>query len=123
MSGTKANPAMDVAATAASMSAPLMEGTTHLLDLQANYFRQMEDTAVELLEHRREACAAARQLVERISTSRDPAEILRAQQEWFSGVLSRAAADAATMQSAASRMFGDTMQAAPGLPRVGKGRA
>jgi hypothetical protein len=123
MSGTKVNPAMDMATTAASMSAPLMEGTTHLLDLQANYLRQLEDTAVELLEHRREACVAARHLVEQMRASRDPAEIMRAQQEWFSGVLSRAAADAATMQSAASRMFGDTMQAAPGMPRAGKGRA
>jgi len=77
----------------------LNSGADPLLRAQADMLDSMEAVVTDWLQRRHDAVMEARRLVARLRGASDPAEMLRAQQEWASGAFQRFAADAAACQS------------------------
>jgi transposase-like protein len=75
-------------------------GAEPLLKAQAEILESVESSVTGWLHRRHEGVADTKLLVERLRASSDPAEILKAQQEWVTGAFRRLAADAAAAQAA-----------------------
>jgi hypothetical protein len=90
--------------TAAFFGSVLNSGTDPLLKAQADILSSVETTVTDWLHRRQEAVAETQNLVARLSTSSDPAELLKLQQEWVSGAIRRLSADAAAYQTATQQL-------------------
>lgn len=101
---TETTAASDVAAqqktAAAFIGSILNSGADPLLKAQADILVTVETTMTDWLHRRQEGLAETQTLVARLRTSSDPADFLKAQQEWISGAIRRLSADAAAYQSA-----------------------
>jgi hypothetical protein len=80
-------------------------GVEPMLKAQADLLIALETTMNEWLRRRHEAIAGAQQLVERLRASNDPTEVMKAQQEWATGVFHLLAADASALQAASMQMM------------------
>jgi hypothetical protein len=87
-------------AAAAFVGSVLNSGADPLLKAQADLLVSVESTMTDWLQRRHEAVAETQRLVARMRTISDPAELMKAQQDWVSGAFRRLAADAAAAQSA-----------------------
>lgn len=83
----EAGPASTDLASAATRSAEAW------LDGNAELLREVDTMTREWVERRRETIDAARQSVNEMQKSRELADLLRIQQEWFTGSLRRVASD------------------------------
>jgi hypothetical protein len=68
--------------------------------VQADLLASIELTMTAWLDRRHEAVLDTQRLVARLSGNTDPAEFLKVQQEWASGMFTRLADDTAAYQSA-----------------------
>lgn len=80
-----------------------------LLKAQAGLLVGMEETMTDWLRRRHEAVADTQRLVDSLNASGDPADVLKAQQEWMSGALRRLTTDAAAYQSAMLQWMNRTL--------------
>jgi hypothetical protein len=85
---------------AALVGTMLNSGAEPILKAQAEILVSVESTFTDWLHRRHEAVAETQKLVERLRTTSDPSEMLKAQQDWVTGAFRRLAADAAAAQSA-----------------------
>ncbi len=97
---TTADAAAQQKSASALFASVLNSGADPLLKAQADLLVSAETTVTDWLRRRQEAVAETQNLVSRLRTSSDPAELLKAQQEWVSGAFRRLSADAAAYQSA-----------------------
>jgi len=86
--------------TAAFIGSVLNSSADPLLKAQADLLESVESTVTDWLHRRHEAVVDTQKLVARLRTINDPAEMLKAQQDWVTGAFRRLAADAAAAQSA-----------------------
>jgi hypothetical protein len=84
---------------------PLFDGIEQALKYQHEGLKQFEGVVSEHLGRRLAACTAMQHLIARMRDERDPAKILEAQREWFSGAVERMTADALAWQSAGTALL------------------
>jgi len=96
MSDQKSTPLLTEQQAAAMMTlgTPLLEGFENAFLAESNWLQRVETMTVDILHRQRASCAAMLQLIGRLRTARDPAELLRAQQDWLNGAAQRLVADA-----------------------------
>ncbi len=90
---------------AAFIGSVLNSGADPLLKAQADILVSVELTFTDWLHRRHEAVQDTQNLVARLRSNSDPAELLKAQQEWLSGAFRRLSADAAAYQSATQQLL------------------
>jgi hypothetical protein len=104
MNETTSIPAVDIAEQqkiATALLVPVLTaGAEPLLKAQADLLASIEATMTNWLHRRHEAVADTQRLVARLHGNTDPAEFLKVQQEWASGMFTRLADDTAAYQSA-----------------------
>ena len=96
-------------AAMAFCSSMLNSGAAPLLKAQAGLLAGMEATMTDWLRRRHEAVAETQRLVTSLNASGDPADVLKAQQEWMAGALRRLTTDAAAYQSATLQWMSRTL--------------
>ncbi len=105
---TETTAAPDIAAqqkaAATFIGSVLNSGTDPLLKAQADILVSVETAFTDWVRRRHEAVVETQNLVARLRTNSDPAEMLKAQQEWLSGAFRRLSADAASYQSATQQL-------------------
>jgi hypothetical protein len=106
---TETTTASDVAAhqktATAFIGSVLNSGADPLLKAQADILVSVESTFSDWLRRRHEAVVDTQNLVARLRTNNDPAELLKAQQDWISAAFRRLSADAAAYQSATQQLL------------------
>ena len=88
----------------ALLGSALSMGAEPMLKAQADLLASIASSMTDWLHRRHEAVAGTQRLVARLHGNTDPAEFLKVQQEWISGVFNRLAADTAIYQSAALQL-------------------
>jgi hypothetical protein len=73
-------------------------------EAQTELLASIDTLSHDWLRRRREGLDAAREAVARLSRCRDPAEMFRAQQDWFEGVLRRAQSDITAVNNGIASM-------------------
>src|SRR5438105_4087155 len=91
--------ALPEAAPANAVGAAWVRGAEAWLNVQSEMLASLETLTQDWLQRRREGVAAASQALEHMSECRDPTEIFRIQQDWFTGAVQRASADASAFNS------------------------
>lgn len=91
-------------AASAFLGSVLNSGADPVLKAQADLLESVEATVTDWLHRRHEAVVDTQRLVASVRASSDPADILKAQQDWVSGAFRRLAADAAAAQAAALQL-------------------
>jgi Phasin protein len=94
-----ANPSALPEAPATAVGTAWVRGAEAWLNAQSEILASLETLTQDWLQRRREGIAAASQALEHMSECRDPMEIFRIQQEWFTGAVQRASADASAFNS------------------------
>jgi hypothetical protein len=75
--------------SAALLSEPILDGIERASHMQSDGLQRIRTVMSETIDRQLDGCAATQQLIAQVRATRDPTEILKAQQEWFTGAMRR----------------------------------
>ena len=87
-------------ASAALFSGPILDVIERASQMQNDNLERLRTVMSEAIDRQLAACAAMQQLIAQVRGTRDPTEILKAQQEWFAGAMRRFMSNMTWWQSA-----------------------
>jgi hypothetical protein len=86
-------------ASATLFSAPILDGIERASQMQSDGLQRLRTVMSEVLDRQLAGCTATQNLIAQVRATRDPTEILKAQQEWFTGAMQRLMANATWWQA------------------------
>jgi hypothetical protein len=75
--------------SAALFSGPILDGIERASHMQSEGLQRIRTVMSETLDRQLDGCAATQRLIAQMRATREATEILKAQQEWFSGAMRR----------------------------------